>query len=46
MVLLIAGISPVLRAAEESGETSSIPEPSVAMLGGLCGIFFLLWRKK
>lgn len=25
---------------------ASVPEPSVALIGGLCGIIFLLWRKK
>jgi len=33
-------------AAGVSVDAASIPEPSVALLGGLCGIFFLLWRKK
>ncbi|YCM42092.1 hypothetical protein V2O64_12345 [Verrucomicrobiaceae bacterium 227] len=43
---LSVGLSGTLRAAEESTKASSVPEPSIALLGGLCGIFFLLWRKK
>lgn len=35
-----------LSAAEQDADVASIPEPSVAVLGGLCGIIFLLWRKK
>ncbi|MCX8239497.1 MAG: hypothetical protein QNK82_05200 [Akkermansiaceae bacterium] len=35
-----------LSAAEQVADASSIPEPSAALLGGLCGVIFLLWRKK
>lgn len=35
-----------LLAAEEAAETTSVPEPSAVLIGGLCGIFFLLWRRK
>ncbi|MGJ8695614.1 MAG: hypothetical protein ACSHYF_04805 [Verrucomicrobiaceae bacterium] len=27
-------------------DAASIPEPSTAMFSGICGVFFLLWRKK
>lgn len=43
---LSLGLATSLSAAEESANTAAIPEPSIALLGGLCGIFFLLWRKK
>jgi ABC-type multidrug transport system permease subunit len=43
---LSLGLGSSLSAAVESTDAASIPEPSVALLGGLCGIFFLLWRKK
>ncbi|MDA7881239.1 hypothetical protein N9A94_02950 [Akkermansiaceae bacterium] len=42
----LAATTGVLRAAEESADAANVPEPSVAVLGGLCGIIFLLWRKK
>lgn len=38
-----------LSSLAESGSvasTSAVPEPSISMLAGLCGIIFLLWRKK
>jgi len=40
------GLAGSLFAAVEPVEVASVPEPSVALLGGLCGILFLLWRKK
>jgi hypothetical protein len=43
---LSLGLAGSLCAAEEAAKAVSIPEPSMALLGGLCGIFFLLWRKK
>jgi hypothetical protein len=33
-------------AADQAAETTSVPEPSAILIGGLCGIFFLLWRRK
>ncbi|MDB4740234.1 hypothetical protein OAF87_00260 [Akkermansiaceae bacterium] len=38
--------SPQLHAATPGSEATSVPEPSAAILGGICGIIFLLWRKK
>jgi hypothetical protein len=35
-----------LLAAEQAAETTSVPEPSAVLIGGLCGILFLLWRRK
>jgi hypothetical protein len=35
-----------LLAAEQGAETTSVPEPSAVLIGGLCGILFLLWRRK
>ena len=32
--------------AEGSGEPVAVPEPSAVLIGGLCGIIFLLWRRK
>ncbi len=29
-----------------SEDAATIPEPSVALIGGLCGIIFLFWRRK
>ncbi len=46
IVASLAATTCVLGAAEESADVASVPEPSVAVLGGLCGIIFLLWRKK
>ncbi|MDG1671352.1 MAG: hypothetical protein P8H96_10815 [Akkermansiaceae bacterium] len=45
-IVALTATTCVLSAAEETPEVSSVPEPSVAVLGGLCGIIFLLWRKK
>lgn len=45
-IFVLAATTCALSAAEETPEVSSVPEPSVAVLGGLCGIIFLLWRKK
>ena len=42
----ILGLVGNLGAAEEVSTAAPIPEPSIAVLGALCGIFFLLWRKK
>jgi len=25
---------------------TAVPEPSIAILGGLCGLLFLIWRRK
>ena len=46
LIVALAATTCALSASEESSEVSSVPEPSVAVLGGLCGIIFLLWRKK
>ena len=27
-------------------DAAAVPEPSVALIGGLCGILFLFWRRK
>ena len=35
-----------LYAAQEAVDAAPVPEPSVAVLGGLCGILFLFWRRK
>lgn len=35
-----------LLAADQAVDTTSVPEPSAILIGGLCGIFFLLWRRK
>ena len=32
--------------AAPSHEVTTVPEPSAAIMGGICGIIFLLWRKK
>lgn len=32
--------------AEVSQSAATVPEPSVAVLGGICGLLFLIWRKK
>ena len=32
--------------AEVVEASASVPEPSIAILGGICGILFLIWRKK
>ena len=45
-LIALAATTSALSAAEESADVASVPEPSVAVLGGLCGIIFLLWRKK
>ena len=42
--LVVSGSS--LLAAEQAAETTSVPEPSAILIAGLCGIFFLLWRRK
>ena len=46
LIVALAATTCALSASEEGSEVSSVPEPSVAVLGGLCGIIFLLWRKK
>jgi hypothetical protein len=45
---LIANValSASLLAADGQSVSSAVPEPSIAMLAGLFGIFFLFWRKK
>jgi hypothetical protein len=35
-----------LLAADQAVDTTPVPEPSAILIGGLCGIFFLLWRRK
>ena len=45
-IVALVATTCALSAAEETPEVASVPEPSVAVLGGLCGIIFLLWRKK
>jgi len=42
----LAILTNTLSAAEEVADTTAVPEPSAAILGGLCGIIFLLWRRK
>jgi len=42
--LVVSGSN--LLAADQATETTSVPEPSAILIGGLCGIFFLLWRRK
>ncbi len=38
-------VSPVY--AESPAEAgASVPEPSVAILGGVCGMLLLIWRRK
>lgn len=32
--------------SRESVEATPVPEPSILILGGLFGVFFLFWRKK
>jgi len=45
-IIAFAATTSALSAAQEGSDAASVPEPSVAVLGGLCGIIFLLWRKK
>lgn len=46
LIVALAATTCALSASEETPGVASVPEPSVAVLGGLCGIIFLLWRKK
>ncbi|MDB4434428.1 hypothetical protein N9142_04755 [Akkermansiaceae bacterium] len=34
-----------LHTATPGLEATSVPEPSAAILGGICGIIFLLWHR-
>jgi len=42
----LAVLTNTLSAAEQVADTTAVPEPSAAILGALCGIIFLLWRRK
>lgn len=41
-----AASTTALLGAEGDVEPSAVPEPSAVLIGGLCGIIFLLWRRK
>jgi len=45
---LVAGILIISSASAEEieSQSTSVPEPSVAVLGGICGLLFLIWRRK
>jgi len=48
--LLIAGslmaCTASLWGADAPADAAPVPEPSVTLIGGLCGILFLFWRRK
>ncbi len=46
VLVSLATFTSNLSAADQVADTVSVPEPSAALLGGLCGVIFLLWRKK
>jgi hypothetical protein len=42
----LGALTTSLFGAEGKVEPSAVPEPSAVLIGGLCGILFLLWRRK
>lgn len=44
--LLTVLFSGLALGADEVPETAAVPEPSALLLGGLCGLLFLFWRRK
>lgn len=45
-IFLLGSTLSSLAEGDSVSSTLAVPEPSVSMLAGLCGIIFLLWRKK
>ena len=45
-IFLLGSTLSSLAEGDSVSSTLAVPEPSVSMLAGLCGLIFLLWRKK